>query len=258
MRPAVAALTFLLALLATGPSTGHAPAADKKAIAASIASPDRPAEDREQDVWRKPETVLELLGARPGMKVIDYFAADGYYTELLARIVGPKGQVISYNNNGYASYAGKGIAKRFANRRVPNTLLKVAEISDLKLPPASLDAALFVMSYHDVYYTPENTSKRMGDPDQMVSALYAALKPGGVVVVEDHVAASGSDPVESVQKLHRIDPAAVKRTFEQAGFRLDGESDALKNAEDDHTKLVFDPAIRHKTDQFIYRFTKPH
>jgi len=60
-----------------------------------------------------------------------------------------------------------------------------------------------------------------------------------------------------VQKLHRIDPQAVRRTFEQAGFRLDAEQDTFKNAADDHTKLVFDPAIRHKTDEFLYRFRKP-
>ena len=97
----------------------------------------------------------------------------------------------------------------------------------------------------------------MGDAAQMVGALFTALKPGGVVVVQDHVAVAGSDPVESVQKLHRIDPQAVRRTFEQAGFRLDAEQDTFKNSGDDHTKLVFDPAIRHKTDEFLYRFRKP-
>jgi len=76
-------------------------------------------------------------------------------------------------------------------------------------------------------------------------------------VVQDHVAAAGSDPAESVEKMHRIDPAAVKRTLEQAGFKFDGEDDSLKNPADDHSKMVFDPSIRHRTDQFIYRFRKP-
>jgi predicted methyltransferase len=262
--PAIpAVLTFILATLFWNPAlaapakAASAKAADTSAIAASIASPDRPQADRERDEWAKPQIVLTFLGARPGMQTIDYLAADGYYSELLARIVGPKGKVIVYNNGGYSSFIGDKLAKRYAGNRVPNTLVKVGEIADLKLPPKSLDAALFVMSYHDVYYTPKGASGPMGDPAQMVGALFTALKPGGVVVVEDHVAQAGSDPADSVQKMHRIDPAAVKRTFEQAGFKFDAEDDTFKNAQDDHSKLVFDPSIRHKTDQFLYRFRKP-
>ncbi len=77
------------------------------------------------------------------------------------------------------------------------------------------------------------------------------------MVVQDHVASAGSDPADSVQKLHRIDPEAVKREFEKAGFKLDAEDQVLKDGNDDHTKLVFDPSIRHKTDQFLFRFRKP-
>lgn len=254
---ALVSLSSILAIDCAAAAAARPVKADSAAIAASIASPERLPADREEDPWRKPEAVLTFLGARPGMQVIDYLAGEGYYSELLARIVGPKGKVIAYNNLGYAGYAGQGFAKRFANKRVPNTQLKIAEIADLKLPPDSLDAALFVMAYHDVYYVPEGAKGPMGDPAQMVSALFQALKPGGVVVVQDHVAAAGSDPVESVDKLHRIDPEAVKRVFEQAGFQFDGEDDSLRNPDDDHTKLVFDPSIRHKTDQFIYRFRKP-
>ncbi len=90
----------------------------------------------------------------------------------------------------------------------------------------------------------------------MLSKLHAALKDGGVVVVQDHVAKPGGDTAEVVDKLHRIDPALVRRDFEAAGFKLDAESKVLARADDDHTKLVFDPAIRGKTDQFVYRFRK--
>jgi predicted methyltransferase len=252
-----ALLTSVVVALCCNPALAHPAKADATAIAASIASPERPQADRERDAWAKPQTVLTELGARPGMQVIDYLAGDGYYSELLARIVGPKGSVIAYNNGGYASYIGQELAQRFADKRVPNTLLKVEEIADLRLPAKSLDAALFVMSYHDVYFTPPGAKGPMGDASQMVSALFSALKPGGVVVVEDHVAKAGSDPVDSVQKLHRIDPEVVKRTFEQAGFKLDAQDDSFRNPQDDHSKLVFDPSIRHKTDQFLYRFRKP-
>ncbi len=57
--------------------------------------------------------------------------------------------------------------------------------------------------------------------------------------------------------LHRIDPAVVKTEVMAAGFVLDGESAALANASDDHSKIVFDPSIRGHTDQFAFRFRKP-
>ena len=250
----LASVLIALTLHAAAAGTVKANAAT---IAASIASPERPTADHERDAWARPETVLKFLGARPGMQVIDYLAGDGYYSELLARIVGPKGRVIAYNNGGYASFIGQEFAKRFTGKRVPNTELKVAEIDALKLPAHSLDAALFVMAYHDVYFAPEPAKGPMGDALQMVGALFTALKPGGVVVVQDHVATTGGDPAATVNKLHRIDPEAVKRTFAQAGFKFDGENDSFRNTTDDHTKLVFDPTIRHKTDQFIYRFRKP-
>jgi predicted methyltransferase len=228
MRLSAASLAISLVACAIGWNAAATTAArpvkaDKEAIAASIASPERLQSDRDQDSWRKPDVILTLLGARPGMHAIDYLAADGYYSELLARIVGPKGRVIVYNNGGYSSFIGPELVKRFANKRVPNTDLKVTEIADLKLPPRSLDAALFVMSYHDVYFTPRNAKTPMGEASQMVSALFDALKPGGVVVVEDHVAQAGGNPAETVQKLHRIDPDVVKHVFEQAGFKFDIE-----------------------------------
>ena len=91
----------------------------------------------------------------------------------------------------------------------------------------------------------------------LLTRLFQALKAGGVVVVQDHVATPGGDPAVIVDKLHRIDPAVVKRDFEQAGFVFDGSSNVLAHATDDHTKLVFDESIRGQTDQFVYRFRKP-
>jgi predicted methyltransferase len=230
---------------------------DATAIAAAVASPERPKADLEQDARRKPQQVLEFAGIAPGMYVIDVFAAGGYYTELLARTVGAKGQVIAYNNPPYAKFAEKGITARYDADRLPNVRQVTSSIEDLKLIPASHDAAVFVMSYHDLYWRPSDGSWPATDPMLLLAKLYAALKPGGVVVVQDHVATPGGDPAKVVDSLHRIDPALVKRDFEKAGFVLDGESRLLANTEDDHSKLVFDDAIRGRTDQFLFRFRKP-
>jgi predicted methyltransferase len=230
---------------------------DAAAIAAAIASPDRPKADVAQDARRKPQQVLEFAGIAPGMYVIDAFSAGGYYTELLARTVGAKGQVIAYNNPPYAKFAEKGIALRYDGNRLPNVRQVTSSIEDLKLIPASLDTAIFVMSYHDLYWRPTDGSWPATDPMLLLAKLYAALKPGGVVVVQDHVATPGGDPAKVVDSLHRIDPALVKRDFEKAGFVLDGESTLLAHPEDDHSKLVYDDAIRGRTDQFLCRFRKP-
>jgi predicted methyltransferase len=83
------------------------------------------------------------------------------------------------------------------------------------------------------------------------------VKPGGVVVVQDHVASPGGDTAVVVDKLHRIDPAVVRRDFERAGFAFEAASDMLAHPNDDHTKLVFDDAVRGQTDQFVLRFRRP-
>jgi predicted methyltransferase len=226
-------------------------------VAAAIANPARPKEDIEQDARRHPAAILTFLGVAPGQHVLDAFAAGGYYTELLSRIVGPDGEVIAYNNPPYAGFAAKSIATRYASDRLPNVRQITSEVDQLELAPNSLDAALFIMSYHDMYWRPAEGGWEHTDPALMLSKLHAALKPGGVVVVEDHVANAGGDPQAVVDKLHRIDPAVVRRDFEKAGFVFDDESRELAHPNDDHMKLVFDPAIRGMTDQFIYRFRKP-
>ena len=253
----LAAGLLLAAPLAYAADPIDAAAASGEAVAAAIASPDRPKSDLEQDARRKPAEILAFVGVAPGMHVADMFSAGGYYTELLSRTVGVKGQVVAYNNPPYAKFAEKGIAARYADNRLGNVRQITADIDKFDVAPASLDAAIFIMSYHDLYWRPADGSWPETDPQVLLKGLFAALKPGAVVVVEDHVANANGDASGTVDKLHRIDPAIVKRDFEKAGFVFDAESRVLAHPDDDHTKLVFDDAIRGKTDQFVFRFTKP-
>ena len=230
---------------------------DKEAIAAAVANADRMAGDSDEDAWRKPQAVLEFLGVQNGMRVLDYFAASGYYSELLSRAIGPSGHVIVYNNPGYAEFAGEKLTQRFAKQRLANAQVLTVPTDALQLPDASLDAVLFVLSYHDLYGQPKEAKAPMGDPAAVTVGLFKALAPGGVVVVVDHAAKAGGDTKAVVDALHRIDPEAVKRDFAAAGFVYEAESDALRHSEDDRSKPVFDESVRHKTDQFIYRFRKP-
>jgi predicted methyltransferase len=253
----LAAGLILAAPLSQAADPIDAAAESSKAVAAAIASPDRPKSDLEQDARRKPAEILAFVGVTPGMHVADMFSAGGYYTELLSRTVGVKGQVVAYNNLPYANFAKKGIAERYAGDRLSNVRQITADIDKFDVAPGSLDAAMFVMSYHDLYWRPADGSWPATDPQVLLKGLYTALKPGAVVVVEDHVANANADPSGTVDKLHRIDPAVVKADFAKAGFVFDAESKVLAHPDDDHSKLVFDDAIRGKTDQFVFRFKKP-
>jgi predicted methyltransferase len=98
----------------------------------------------------------------------------------------------------------------------------------------------------------------MGPVDMVAfnRAVFAALKPGGVYVVLDHVAAKGSPP-DVTDTLHRIEAATVRREVEAAGFKFSAESTLLANPADPHTAGVFDLSIRGRTDQFILKFRRP-
>src|SRR5512135_3034045 len=241
MKNRLLAMTAMTLVGLGNAAIGAAQSSPSDPIAAALASPDRPEADRTQDERRKAREFLEFAGIKPGMRVLDAFAASGYYTELLSRIVGPEGEVIAYNNPAYAGFAAKGIEARYAGDRLPNVQQVTAEVDQLALPPRSLDAAIFVMSFHDMYWRPADGSWARTDPMQMLRKLHAALKVGGVVIVQDHVAAPGGDTAEVVDKLHRIDPQVVRRDFKAAGFALEAESPMLAHPEDDHTKGVFDP-----------------
>jgi predicted methyltransferase len=234
-----------------------APTADAAAIDASIASTDRSAEDKAQDSWRRPAEVLKFMELRPGLHTLDYFAASGYYTELMSRIVGADGKVIAYNNPEYRKFSQDGPVKRYGNNRLPNVQEVTTPVEAVQLDPASLDAVLFMQGYHDLYWRPKDGSWPKTDAAKALAQIVPALKPGAVVVVVDHVADAGGEPTETVTAMHRIDPAIIKRDFEAAGLTFDSESPVFANPADDHKKEVFDKSIRHQTDQVMYKFKKP-
>ena len=120
----------------------------------------------------------------------------------------------------------------------------------------SLDAVMLAQSFHDLYHVDVENGWELMDAPAFLAELMKGLKPGGIVAVIDHAAAAGA-PSETGDSLHRIDPAIVITRMEAAGFVLDGQSDVLRNPDDDVSEVVFSPEIRGKTDRFIMRFSKP-
>ena len=212
--------------------------------------------DRARDAGRKPAEVLEFFAIQPGMTVLDMYSGGGYYTEMLSHIIGPEGSVIAHSNQAYAGFVGEEATNRYANNRLGNVEILMAENNELALPNASFDAIMMVLAYHDIYYVdPDNGWPEIDGP-RFVETLYNGLRPGGILAVVDHSAAPGS-PSETGNTLHRIDPDIVTAELEAAGFVLEAKSDVLRNMDDDHSVNMGAPEVRGKTDRFVFRFRKP-
>ena len=122
-------------------------------------------------------------------------------------------------------------------------------ITTSKVPSSAVnfDVVITALNFHDVYNN--------GGRDAAVAMLEkvgAMLKPGGVVGIIDHAGNPGADNAA----LHRIDQASVVEAAEAAGFVVTGESDVLRNANDDRTAAVFDASIRGNTDRFVLQLQK--
>lgn len=192
------------------------------------------------------------------MTVLDLNAATGWYSEILARAVGPHGRVIAHNHPGTRNtLPAQDFEARYGNGRLPNVEQRYARHNDLRLSHESIDVVLMSMVYHDTYWHRDGVDWGPIDRPALLESLHAALKPDGIVGVIDHYAAAEADPFESVVAMHRIDPEVVRRDFVSAGFEPDGESDVLRNPNDDYTLSVFDAAIAGRTDRFVLRFRKP-
>ncbi|MDX1499749.1 MAG: methyltransferase domain-containing protein [Woeseiaceae bacterium] len=246
-----------LALAVTGCSEqadDTAPTTDP--YAAAVASASRPAADRERDAARKPAEVLRFSGIGPGDRVLELFAGSGYYTELLAHVVGAEGSVVAHLNTPIRRFAGEDFDVRHADNRLPNVEILMAENNELDLQAESFDAVTLVLNYHDLYWVSDEYGWEKIDVEAFLAEIYEGLKPGGTFLVVDHAAEPGS-PRETGGTLHRLAKAHVLADLAAAGFELEGESDVLQSTADDYTKSVFDPEVRGKTDRYVLRFVKP-
>ena len=241
---------------ATEPAATEPTPEDEQALRAAIDSEERPADDRARDEARKPYELLRFFDIRPGMHVADLGAGGGYLSEILARVVGPEGRVYVQNSPFVVErFAAKPLGERLARLDMPHVQRLDTEFDALGLPAGELDAVIMLLFYHDTFWMQKAAGGTV-DRAKMNRAIFDALKPGGVYGVIDHHAQAGSRD-RDVQSIHRIDAELVKQEILAAGFELDAESDVLRHPEDDRTKNVFDPALRGKTDQFVYRFRKP-
>jgi predicted methyltransferase len=252
MRFRIAAGALSAVCLAAGAAAWAAPAIPAY-VTAAVSDAKRPEADTKRDADRKPAEVVAFAGVKPGDKVIELDPGPLYFTRILSQTVGPRGRVYAYVPSDLDElYKKNNIpVPPPAEPDYPNITFVYAPIAKVHAPEPA-DVVWTTDNIHDFH------NKLFGPADMAAvsAAVYRALKPGGVYIVADHAAESGSG-LRDTETLHRIDPPAVKAEALAAGFVFEGESQVLRNPADDHTKRVFDSSIRGKTDQFLFKFRKP-
>ena len=234
------ALVFV-AVLAAAPSFAQD-------YAAVVAAPDRAEADRQTDQRRDPVKLLAFTGVKTGMTVLDMGAGGGYSTELMARAVGPGGKVYGQDYE-----TGARAKERFEARMKTDAMKNVTALArpfDDPLPAdvKNLDLITFFFFYHDTTYMTV-------DRATMNRKLFAALKPGGFLVIADHSAKAGAG-TSMGKTLHRIEESTLRSEVEAAGFKLVGEGDWLRHPEDTREERIF--GSKTPVDEFVLKFRKPH
>jgi predicted methyltransferase len=244
-----------LVLAVAAPVLAAKHAATPKYVADAIAQTTRPADQVALDAERKPAETVVFAGIKPGSKMMDLVPGGGYFTRIFSGVVGDKGWVYAYFPTETDAFLRKRIGADAKIERlfdaIPHTSILHASIMKLSAPE-SLDVVFTAQNYHDFH------DSFFGPADITVvnKAIFDTLKPGGYFVVIDHSAAKGSG-LRDTETLHRIDEAQLTKEIEAAGFKLVAHADFLRNPADPRDKIVFDPSIRHKTDQFVLKFQKP-
>ena len=214
-----------------------------------VAAPDRSDADRETDKRRDPVKLLAFTGVRPGMKVLDMGAGGGYSTELMARAVGPSGMVYGQNAPDLGGRAKERIAARLQTPAMKNVVMLSRPFDDpVPADVSGLDLITFFFYYHDTTYLPV-------DRAEMNRKLFAALKPGGVLVIADHSARPG-EGTSVAKTIHRIEESTLRREVEAAGFKLVGEGDFFRHPEDTRDFSVNRPTG--PVDEFVLKYQKPN
>ena len=209
----------------------------------AVASPIRTDDDRKADARRKPLEFLQFAGVRPGMRALDISAGGGYTTQLLALVVGSKGTVWAQGPR-----EAQALQQRLSMHPQANIVPDVKPFDD-PIPDNAprLDLITLIMNYHDIAYMPVDRQK-------MNRRLFDALKRGGHLVILDHSAKPGSG-ISVARTLHRIEEKVVLDEERKAGFKLEQESNFMRNPADPRDKAFFNMTI--PTDKFALRFVKP-
>ncbi len=246
----------IIALLALGMSVlSYGQTLDGETLENALRAPGRDVNDRIRDPQRKPVDTLLFLQLKPGMRVLDLYAAGGYYTYILAKAVGPEGLVYAQNSpSGLNLEEDRGersrsdaLMARITAGNLDNVERLERPVNDLGLAANSIDFILISQILHDYYNSHPQRALNM------LQQLNSILKPGGIIGVIDHEGLAERDN----RRLHRLPKAEAISIIEAAGFVVEAQSDLLANPQDTHVRSIFDPMLNRATDQYLLRLRKP-
>jgi predicted methyltransferase len=235
-----------LAVAASAALAGDAP----DYVAKALADPTRPKDDVAADALRDPADTLAFAGIHPGMTVAELAPGGGYFQRLISDVVGPNGHDYGLENSIWTESV-EADRKLMAEPGRGNVSLDVEAWGQFQLP-AKVDLFWITQNYHDLHIAKYGVV----DIAAFNKRVFDALKPGGVYFILDHAANPGETD-DQLAQLHRIEKSRVIREVEAAGFRLVAEGTFLNRPGDDHTRTIFDPAIRGHTDQYALKFVRP-
>ena len=241
------ALVLLLGVAACA-TTPAATTTTSTHVTAAVSDAARPKADTDLDADRKPAEMVAFAEIKPGEKIGELIPGGGYMTRVFSKAIGPAGKLYAFNA---APAAGRPpVLEAVVNDKANYGNVQVVVTDFVTVTsPEPLDLVWTSQNYHDLHNPGRNIDLVAANKQ-----VFNALKPGGLYIVLDHSSVAGSGVNAT---LHRIEPEIVKKEVLAAGFEFVGESNVLRNPADPRDKTVFDPSIRHKTDQFILKFRKP-
>lgn len=247
MKTAICAAALLGATILAVPAFAAMAPGGPPPAAAAPPTAERPAADIERDATRKPNEIITFAGVKSGMTVAELGSGGGYYTRMLSKAVGPNGKVyaiVTQQQVAAGRTAGlEALAKVLGNV----TVVPVPALAQIATPTPA-DLFWTTENYHDFH-------NNGGDIAGLNKSVFAALKPGGIFYVEDHSAAKGAG-IAAASSVHRMDEDLAKQELTAAGFRLDAETNLLRNPADN--KAAANAEAGHfASDRFGLRMKKP-
>lgn len=225
--PIALATTWLEPAFAEDAPAATAAAATDPALAAAIAAPSRSARFVARDAARHPAATLSFIGLRPDATVVEIWPGGGYWTEILAPYLAKSGTYYAALPAGgqeeqYAAPFRKRLAENPDFAKMIHVTALGAGKTDIA-PPGSAD---FVLTFRNLH-----NWMAAGTTAEVLRGFYTALKPGGILAVEDHRGDAGQaqDP-KALDGYVRQDVAI--KLIEQAGFEFLGSSEVNANPRD--------------------------
>lgn len=219
--PLVLALTAASITVAAFAQTAPKP---DPAVTKAIADPARSAENRARDQYRHPAQTLAFFGVKPGQKLVEFSPGGGWYTEILAKIPGPKG---SYTALVTSPRGAEGATKLLADKGLKG------EVATLDAPAGTSTVAA---NSQDVVLTFRNVHNLVMNPNPAAAsnafkAWFAMLKPGGTLGVVDHRLPEARDTADE-KKSGYLKRSTIVALATGAGFKLVDESEINANPKD--------------------------